>query len=172
MKKILSIFSITVLSLSVFAGCGQNAQQAPRSTSQETPSGQVDSMLDNAGNAVENAVDTAGNALGNTVDTALDAITPDAQNRADQTSATNKGGQPSITDKTNTQNFIGEDKAKQLALDKAGVSAGDVIFDRTELDNDNGVWVYEIEFKSKTAEYDAEIKAEDGSFLEWEVDKY
>jgi len=83
---------------------------------------------------------------------------------------TNKGGQTSLEANPDTNNFIGEEKAKQIALEKAGLKATDVIFDRAKLENDDGTWVYEIEFKSQSAEYDAEIKAEDGTMLEWEVD--
>ncbi len=66
--------------------------------------------------------------------------------------------------------LIGVDEAKRIALEKAGLAEGDVRFDRTELDNENGVWVYEIEFESGNTEYDAEIKADDGTILRWETD--
>ena len=74
---------------------------------------------------------------------------------------------------TNTEkdnNFIGVDKAKEIALKKAGLSSGDVIFDRTELDIENGVHVYEVEFRMGKKEYTADIKADDGKILEFDVD--
>ncbi len=66
--------------------------------------------------------------------------------------------------------FIGEEKAKSIALEKAGLSAGDVTFDKVELDRDNGVWQYEIEFRKGRTEYDYDIKADDGSILSYDVD--
>ena len=66
--------------------------------------------------------------------------------------------------------FIGEEKAKEIALKKVNVTTESVIFDKVELENDDGVWKYEVDFKKDTTEYDAEINAIDGSILKWEVD--
>ena len=70
-----------------------------------------------------------------------------------------------------TSDFIGADRAKEIALTKAGVSVDNVMFDRVELDRDNGIWCYEVEFRQGYTEYDAKIKAIDGTVLGWEVDK-
>ncbi len=69
-----------------------------------------------------------------------------------------------------TSKFIGEDSAKKIALERAGLSAVDVIFERTELDKDDGIWHYEIEFRQGTTEYDARIKADDGTVISFETD--
>ncbi len=69
------------------------------------------------------------------------------------------------------ETFIGEDAAKEAALKKAGISSEGVVFDRVELERDDGVWQYEIEFRKDRTEYDADINAVDGSVLKWEVDK-
>lgn len=66
--------------------------------------------------------------------------------------------------------FIGEEKAKEIALKKANVTTESVIFDKVELEHDDGVWRYEVDFKKDTTEYDAEINAIDGSILKWEVE--
>ena len=66
--------------------------------------------------------------------------------------------------------FIGEEKAKEIALKKANLTTESVIFDKVELDWDDGVWQYEVDFKKDTTEYDAEINAMDGSILKWEVE--
>ncbi len=74
-------------------------------------------------------------------------------------------------DKTpDASTFIGEEKAKEIALSRAGLSVADVRFDRVEFDRDGGVWHYEVEFRQGRTEYDAEIKADDGTVLKWEVD--
>ena len=66
--------------------------------------------------------------------------------------------------------FIGEQRAKEIAIEKAGVPVDGVIFDRVTLEMDDGVWKYEVEFKKDYTEYDAEIKAIDGTVLKWEID--
>ena len=67
-----------------------------------------------------------------------------------------------------TSKLIGEDKAKEMALSKAGISAEGVVFDRVDLDLDDGVWAYEVEFRKDNVEYDVKVKADDGAILEYE----
>ncbi len=77
---------------------------------------------------------------------------------------------PVTTQKPDESNFIGKDRAKEITLKKAGLTADDVFFDRIELDFDNGVWEYEVEFKQGRTEYSADIKADDGTIISWEKD--
>ena len=74
------------------------------------------------------------------------------------------------TDKTqvDTSKFIGEEKAKELALKKAEIGADGVKFDRVELDFDDGVWQYEVDFRHGDIEYDIDINAENGEILSFE----
>ena len=95
-------------------------------------------------------------------------ITGDADNNKYKEKDVPKGNTENKN--VDTSNFIGEEKAKEIALDKAEVTASDVIFDRVELDRENGVYTYEVEFKIGRTEYSADIKAEDGTILKWEVD--
>jgi len=64
---------------------------------------------------------------------------------------------------------ISEEKAKAIALERAGLAEDEVIFDRVEFDRDDGVEHYEVEFRKDRTEYDADI-ATDGTILSWEVD--
>ena len=66
--------------------------------------------------------------------------------------------------------LIGEDKAKEIALKQAGISKDGAVFDRTELDRENGILQYEIEFSKDRIEYDVNIKADDGTVLFFEKD--
>lgn len=77
---------------------------------------------------------------------------------------------PSVSpDTTETaSDFIGEEKAKELALLKAGINADGVTFDRIELDRDDGVWQYEVDFRHEGTEYDIDIKADNGEILSFE----
>ena len=63
--------------------------------------------------------------------------------------------------------YIGEEKAKQIALNHANVS--NVTNYRVELDFDD-VMVYEIEFRSNNKEYDYEINALTGDIIEYGID--
>ncbi len=66
--------------------------------------------------------------------------------------------------------IIKKEKAKEIALKKANFKLSDVTFIKAELDKENGVYVYDVEFKKGNKEYSAEIKADDGKILDWEVD--
>lgn len=81
------------------------------------------------------------------------------------------GGQPGERPASpNGEPLIGEDRAKEIALEKAGLTADEVRFDRVELDRDNGGLRYDVEFRKDLTEYNAEISATDGSVLSWEVE--
>ena len=64
-----------------------------------------------------------------------------------------------------TAPLIGEAKAKEIALKNAGVTAGSLIGYAIELDTENGVMVYEVEFKAGGYEYDYDIDAKTGKIL-------
>lgn len=64
--------------------------------------------------------------------------------------------------------FIGADKAKSVALEHAGLAAQDATFVTVELDRDDGVAVYEVEFYSGNTEYDYEINAKTGKVLKFD----
>ena len=83
---------------------------------------------------------------------------------------------PTATATTTTQatpektEFIGEEKAKEIALQKAGLTAEDVTFTKIGLDRDDGVWQYEIEFRQDKTEYETDRNAVDGTIIKWEID--
>ncbi len=80
---------------------------------------------------------------------------------------------PSAQSNMNSENkgdFIGENKAKEIALERAGISGDDIVFERVELDLDDGIWQYEVEFRQGRWEYDADIKADDGTVLSFDKD--
>ena len=63
---------------------------------------------------------------------------------------------------------IGVEKAKSIALKDAGVSG--VKFTKAKVDHENGVKVYDIEFRKGNKEYDYEIEAATGKIRERNVD--
>lgn len=64
--------------------------------------------------------------------------------------------------------FISIDEAKSIALQVSGVDASNAVFTEAELNVDDGVHIYEIEFISGDMEYSFEINAMTGSVAEWE----
>lgn len=61
--------------------------------------------------------------------------------------------------------LIGQEKAKEIAFTKAGVTATAVSELEVELDCDDGVLVYEVEFRSGNNEYEYDIHAKDGTVV-------
>ena len=67
--------------------------------------------------------------------------------------------------------YITADEAEQAALSHVGISASDVSFITCELDFDDGIMVYEVEFISGSTEYDYDINALDKSVLKFSTER-
>ena len=67
-----------------------------------------------------------------------------------------------------SDNLIGKDKAVEIALNKAGLSQADFV--KAELDRENGAVIYEVEIRSGRHEYSADVRADDGRIVDWDVD--
>lgn len=65
---------------------------------------------------------------------------------------------------------IGEDSAKEIALENAGVAEADTSRFRITKDRDDGRTVYEVEFSVQEKEYSYDIAAADGEILNAEQD--
>lgn len=59
-----------------------------------------------------------------------------------------------------------EEQAVAIALEHAGVTARQVSYLNARLDRDDGVWVYEINFKQNDFGYDYEICINDDKILD------
>lgn len=72
------------------------------------------------------------------------------------------------------ENSITSTEAENIALTDAGVERDNAYFERTEFDREDGIYVYEIEFRvsdtSGYAEYDYVVRASDGTILEKDID--
>lgn len=145
MKKIISLAAVVFLIVCFMTGCGvvKSGEKAVEKGAQKVEEGA--SSLVNEGKDMLNE--------------GKDMIQGDGDK--------SNGSGPSDEEKSK---FIGEEKAKEIALKKADVTKESVIFDKVELEQDGGVWQYEVDFKKDTTEYDTEINAIDGSILKWEVD--
>ncbi len=69
-----------------------------------------------------------------------------------------------------SQTLIGEGSAKKIALDHAGLSEGSVQGLRCKLDREDGIQVYELEFRYQGWSYEYEIDASSGAVIKWEKD--
>ena len=71
----------------------------------------------------------------------------------------------------NSASYIGEAKAKEIALSHAGLNTAQVTFLRAVLDYDDGRAEYDVEFWSGSKEYDYEIDAATGAVLSYDGDR-
>ena len=78
--------------------------------------------------------------------------------------------QPTKPVPSQTVQDIGYAKAKSIALDHASVSENEAYDMDIELDDEDGILVYEVEFKSGNMEYDYEINAATGAILKHETE--
>lgn len=62
------------------------------------------------------------------------------------------------------------EQAKEIALNHAGLTADAAYFEKAKLDYDDGIQIYEVEFKSGNAEYEYEIDAVTGTVRDYEWD--
>jgi hypothetical protein len=62
---------------------------------------------------------------------------------------------------------IGVEKAKEIALEKAGVKAEDTLFINAHLDRDDGRVEYDVEFQSGHTEYEVSVDAVTGAINEF-----
>ena len=147
MKRTVSIFAAILASFALLAGC-----MGMDNNNTVTPNNNDTNMTDK-GNGIntENNNDMTGD------------ITKDPMGENQNHTTGNMT--------VDTGNFIGEEKAKEEALSKAGITADGVKFEKVDLELDDGVWVYEIDFTKDNHEYDVKVKADDGIILEYEKDR-
>ncbi len=66
--------------------------------------------------------------------------------------------------------YIGRNRAQQIALEHANFTEEDVRFVHSRLEFDDGIWLYDVEFRKDQAEYDYEIDAVTGEILQFDQD--
>lgn len=70
---------------------------------------------------------------------------------------------PRPTQQPSGLGYIDVEAAKNAALSDAGVDASQAMFTRTRMEREDGVTVYELEFRTSTHEYEYEINAATGA---------
>ena len=81
-----------------------------------------------------------------------------------------KEEKPQRDEKLDSEAKVTIDEAKKAVLDKAELLEKDVVFTKAKLEEDDGRLVYEVDFKTDTDRYDAEVDALTGKITEWEVE--
>jgi len=77
---------------------------------------------------------------------------------------------PATTPAENSGEYIGEEAAKKIALDHAGLKDNEVAFVWVHLDYDDGRPEYDVEFYKDSTEYDYEIDAYTGDITSIDFD--
>lgn len=90
-----------------------------------------------------------------------------SQGSSSQPSTSNSQSQSASAD---SGNYIGTDRAKEIALQSAGINSSSATFVKAKLDRDDGIYVYDIEFISGDFEYSFEIHAVNGTILERDIE--
>ena len=168
---------VGVLSLPTLAASGSRIAQLDYANMKVTLNGQAVDLRDAYGNEVEPftingttylPVASIGKALGlnvswdNSTKTVILSTASGGQSTGTNSGATNTN--------TNTGSYIGEAKAKEIALNHAGVKAADAIFVKAGLDWDDGRTEYEVEFYAGNTEYDYSIDATTGAIRSYDHD--
>ena len=164
---------VGVLTIPTLAATGSQTARLDYANMKVTLNGHTLDLRDASGNSVEPftingttylPVASIGKALGLNVgwdNSTKTVILPSGQGTQTTPSTGNTAG---------TGAYIGEAKAKEIALDHAGLSASQVNFVRSTLEYDDGRAVYDVDFWSGNKEYDYEIDAKAGTILSYDFD--
>lgn len=95
------------------------------------------------------------------------AVGYNATSDDDSVSLTKKAA---ATSASTSSTDIGAEKAKEIALQHAGVSASNAVFVKAEREYDDGRLTYDVDFYAGNKEYDYEILAADGTILSYDAD--
>lgn len=148
-KAIAGIFAAgAVAMMVVLGGCG-GAQQAAPAPAEPTAQEQTVQAQAPEATAQEEAA-------------ATEAPAATSAPAATETQAT--ASAPAATQQQSP--YIGEDAAKRIAFDDAGVAEQDTSRLRVELDTDDGVTKYEVDFHVSQMEYEYDIDPVTGAILE------
>lgn len=153
MKKLSLAAIIVTVSISL-AGC-TNSETASNGNKTNTESTTQNSTESNVQNRSESSTENnnVNNAQNNTVNNPQDNNTNNAQNNI-----------------VNNTGNISLDKAKEIALSHAGLSADQVTFVQANMDFDDGIQKYDIKFYCNGQEYDYEINSSNGQIVQFDYD--
>ena len=161
MKKLSLAAIIVTVSISL-AGC-TNSGTASNGNETNTESTTQNSTESNVQNSSENS--TQNDDVNNTQDNNVNTAQYNNVNTPQNNNVNN--AQNNIVNNTGN---ISLDKAKEIALAHAGLSADQVTFVQASMDFDYGIQKYDIEFYCNGKEYDYEINASNGQIIQYDYD--
>ena len=152
------------------AAAAYAAEQYAGTTAVDSVTAEVDSELDESPAHYEVELHTAWGEFEYMVDAYTGKVLSGQKDLLTTASTPNVTTKPSDQkpDPSGTAQDIGYAKAKSIALNHAGVSENEAYDMDIELDDEDGILVYEVEFKSGNMEYDYEINAATGAILKHE----
>ena len=137
---------------------GQNPSQGITSENNQQSGNSSNNQSDSSSQTQNNQSDNSSQTQNNQSSSA-------GQSQTQQSSGSSQGQQTA-----DSSQYIGTEKAKQIALNHAGVSSSSATFTKTKLDRDDGIYVYEIEFISGEIDYDYEINATTGNVISFDTE--
>ena len=154
------------------AAAAYAAEQYAGTTALDSVTAEVDSELDEFPAHYEVELHTAWGEFEYLVDAYTGRVISGQKDLLTTASTPNETTKPSDQkpDPSGTAQNIGYAKAKSIALNHAGVSENEVYDMDIELDDEDGILVYEVEFKSGSMEYSYEINAASGAILKHETE--
>ena len=76
--------------------------------------------------------------------------------------------QVTVVGTASEKGYIGEAKAKAVALERAGVTESELLLYKIGLDTHNGTMVYDVEFTTDSYEFDCDVNAKTGEIVKFE----
>ena len=76
--------------------------------------------------------------------------------------------QVTVVGTASEKGYIGEAKAKTVALERAGVTESELLLYKIGLDTHNGTMVYDVEFTTDSYEFDCDVNAATGEIVKFE----
>ena len=179
LQKIIITAVLILAAVLVFSGCdkveqvGESMEDAIESRLDPIEDA-IESKIDPIEDAIESKLDPIENAVESKAEAVEDAIESNLHslmNQENKQTEPAKTQDPGTTDKnTSVQNTITKEQARDIALRHANVTADDVRFLKSEIDHENGKWVYEVSFRIGNIEYEYDILADSGKIVKSEKD--
>ena len=76
--------------------------------------------------------------------------------------------QVTVVGTASEKGYIGEEKAKTVALERAGVTESELLLYKIGMDTHNGTMVYDVEFTTDSYEFDCDVNAKTGEIVKFE----
>ena len=144
------------------------AEQYAGTTAVDSVTAEVDPELDESPAHYEVELHTAWGEFEYLVDAYTGKVISGQKDLPAAVSTPNETAKPSAP--SEAAQDIGYAKAKSIALNHAGVSENEAYDMDIELDDEDGMFIYEVEFKSGGMEYSYEINAATGAILKHETE--